>query len=115
MHHGCKRERRNSRQKEIPVKRIQTGAIALLAVVSVGGCQSAQTREAKEQSSQQAAVNGMCSGLGERAGFGTGRDGLPAEASVTRSFNSRGLKGYCYTTPNTIAADERKRRPPTKR
>jgi hypothetical protein len=96
--------------KEIPVKRIQAGAIALLAAVSVGGCQSAQTREAKAQSSQRAAVNGMRDGLGERVGFGIGRNDLPPEATMTRSAYSRGQKGYCYTTPNTIAADERKRR-----
>lgn len=89
------------------MKPIQTAAIALLAMVGLGGCQSAPTREVEARRPFSVAVDGICGGLGERIDYGSFHHHSPPEQTFVRRIYSRGEGGYCYTTPQTIAADLR--------
>jgi hypothetical protein len=109
-----------------PMKLVVSAA-AVLAITTMGGCRSAQTNRAASSAPNRAASNGRCNGFGEMASYYLGtrpspkqssfppapEDGkvvrlepdLPGNATITRPT----IRGFCYTTPESIAAAERKR------
>jgi hypothetical protein len=109
-----------------PMK-LAVSAAAVLAITTMGGCRSAQTNQAASSAPHQAASYNRCNGFGEQASYylpskpspmqvsfppdprdrmGTRlQPDLPGNATITRQT----IRGFCYTTPESIAAAERQR------
>lgn len=79
-------------------------------ILILGACASAPT----EKPDDTALWRGPCQGLGER--FHTGTTDVtsaltvmerefPSNATITRTAKHHGIKGVCYTTPQTRAED----------
>jgi hypothetical protein len=107
-----------------------SGTISILAVVGIAGCRSPKTNHASSLAPRRIATYGACNAFGETAsyylpskpsklvpptsdffpfdreqqGFRSALD-VPADAIITRKT----IGGFCYTTPETIDADERAR------